>query len=150
MKVTLARALKEKNRVAGKIHSLMDLVVKGNVHDEDELPELDLKRMVDEIKSLEDHLVGIKAKIAMANHPVNGKLTEMAELKAMMAFLGKVNTKEESRFSFGDSKKIKKVAVISAAELIEEKDEYQKRINKLQDDLDEHNAVTFVDIELSK
>lgn len=43
MKVTLARALKEKNRVAGKIHSLMDIVVKGNVHDADELPELDVK-----------------------------------------------------------------------------------------------------------
>ena len=43
-KVTLSRALKEKSRVAGRIHTLMDVVLHENCKIEGSTRSMDLKR----------------------------------------------------------------------------------------------------------
>ena len=148
--VTIARALKEKNRVAGRLAKAREIIQQENSKDKSLPRRVDVEATYAEAKMLEARLVAIKSAIAQANNPIVGKIIELDELKSEIAFLNGLNVKE-GRFeevSYGNKIVRDIEAVVGQARVLAEVAELQKRADVLQDALDEFNASTKVEIEI--
>ena len=148
--VTIARALKEKNRVAGRLAKAREIIQQENSKDKSLPRRVDVEATYAEAKMLEARLVAIKSAIAQANNPIVAKIIELDELKSEIAFLNGLNVKE-GRFeevSYGNKIVRDIEAVVGQARVLAEVAELQKRADALQDALDEFNASTKVEIEI--
>ena len=95
---------------------------------------------------LHDQLTQLKKIIAKANAPIADKLVEMDELKSMISYLRNVDTTIGWQKQGYSSEKVCFEAILGSAELMAEADQLQKRAEQIQDELDEFNALTKVDI----
>ena len=148
--VSIARALKEKNRVAGRLAKAREIIQQENSKDKSLPRRVDVEATYAEAKMLEARLVAIKSAIAQANNPIVAKIIELDELKSEIAFLNGLNVKE-GRFeevSYGNKIVRDIETVVGQARVIAEVAELQKRADALQDALDEFNASTKVEIEI--
>lgn len=148
--VSIARALKEKNRVAGRLAKAREIIQQENSKDKSLPRRVDVEATYAEAKMLEARLVAIKSAIAQANNPIVAKIIELDELKSEIAFLNGLNVKE-GRFeevSYGNKIVRDIEAVVGQARVLAEVAELQKRADVLQDALDEFNASTKVEIEI--
>ena len=148
--VSIARALKEKNRVAGRLAKAREIIQQENSKDKSLPRRVDVEASYVEAKMLEARLVAIKSAIAQANNPIVAKIIELDELKSEIAFLNGLNVKE-GRFeevSYGNKIVRDIEAVVGQARVLAEVAELQKRADALQDALDEFNASTKVEIEI--
>ena len=68
--VSIARALKEKSRIAGRIHTLTDVINHENSLAEGSTRSVDIKETFAQVKALTEQLIGIKAAIAKGNPAV--------------------------------------------------------------------------------
>lgn len=148
--VSIARALKEKNRVAGRLAKAREQVGKENSKEKKVPRGVDVKAAYAEAKTLRDRLVAIKTAIAVANQPIVGKIVELAEVKSEIAYLNTLNVQEgvfeESNYA---GKLVKEYdAVLKNAEVLSEVDALQRRADELRDALDEFNASVKVEIEM--
>ena len=148
MKVSIARALKEKSRLAGRIHTIQDVLNKENSQIVGSTRSVDIKALYAQIKELMERMVAIKAAIAKANGPVVGLLVELEEAKSMIGFLSKLNTDEAADEGSYNRASVKREAIIRQSDVLLEVDAYQQRVNALQDELDEFNVKTMVDIDI--
>lgn len=148
--VSIARALKEKNRVAGRLAKAREIIQQENSKDKSLPRRVDVEATYAEAKMLEARLVAIKSAIAQANNSIVAKIIELDELKSEIAFLNGLNVKE-GRFeevSYGNKIVRDIEAVVGQARVLAEVAELQKRADVLQDALDEFNASTKVEIEI--
>ncbi len=151
-KVNLARALKEKNRVAGKLAQARALVRQENSKDV-KLPRgIDVKAVYDEAQVLEARLIAIKTAIAVANAPIVSKIIELDEVKSEISYLNGLDVKEGvfEESSYGGKSVREITAVIRRQDVLDEVARLQKRAEDLQDELDEFNASVKVEIELDE
>ena len=145
--VSIARALKEKSRIARQIHTLTDVTNHENSLAEGSTRSVDLKETFAQVKALTEQLIGLKAAIAKGNQGAIDKIVELGEVKSIIGFLNRLDTSEAFQDSY--SKHVKLDAAIRKADVLLEVDAYQRRANAIQDELDDFNASHFVDIELT-
>ena len=148
--VSIARALKEKNRVAGRLAKARTEIENENSKEKHSPRGIDVMETYARAKLLRDRLIAIKSTIAAANQPIVAKIIEMEEVKSEIAFLNNLNVKE-GRFverNYGTTVESEIEAVIRKSQVIEEVAALQAKAERLQDDLDEFNAMTKVEIEI--
>ena len=146
MKVTLARALKERSRIAGRLKRNFAIINNENSAIRGSERSFDLHALYEECQTLYRKLIEIKQIIATANAPIVGKLVEMDEVKSMIAQLRSINTTVGYvNRGYGQTNDYMEV-VFSASEMTAEADKLQERAEQLQDELDAFNALTKVDI----
>lgn len=148
--VSIARALKEKNRVAGRLAKAREQVGKENSSDKKVPRGIDVAETFALAKSLRDRLIAIKSAIAIANQPIVAKIIELDEVKSEIGFLNDLNVKEGLfvETNFGVKTETEIDAVIHKAQVLAEVEALQARADRLQDELDEFNATTKVEIEI--
>lgn len=146
MKQTLARALKERSRLAGRIKHNFQLLDRENSRISGSPRSFDVRAIYAESRELMEKLIAIKQRIAAANAPIAGKLVEMDELKSMISYLKGLDTTSEIKKEGYNGEAVLYEAVISAAETDAAAEELQKRVEDLQDELDEFNATTKIDL----
>lgn len=153
-KVSLARALKEKNRIAGKLRAARDLVNKENSKEKKIPRNIDVRSVLEEARAYESRLIEIKTAIAAANRDIVRKIIELEEVKSEISFFTGIPDKEGDFViteSYSDRVREEKYdAVIKNAEILETVKGLRKRAEALQDELDEFNAVTKVEIEIEE
>ena len=144
--VSIARALKEKSRLVGRINILTDVINHQNSLAEGSTRSIDLQDAYRQVKELSESLIKIKAAIARGNQDAIDKIGELSEIKSLIGFLNRLDTSEI--FCDDYSRHIKKEAAIRKSDVLVEIDAYQRRANALQDELDDFNASHFVDIDI--
>ena len=87
-KITLAQALKEKNRIAGQIRVLWDGIQQENSRREDETRSIDVREALETVELYTGKLVELKTKIGLANAGNLERIYRLEECKAKMAKLG--------------------------------------------------------------
>jgi hypothetical protein len=172
--VSLARALKEKNRLGGELRRVLNEIITENVHLRGTTRHVDVHAFYERSKRLRQLIIQIKTVIALANRPIVSKIIELAEVKSEISFMGSFESGRQLRPSRRSSsyesidiediddymdqlteetvendgeKKIYTV-FLNKKKVWETVTELQKRANALQDELDEFNATTKVEIEL--
>lgn len=148
MKTTLARALKEKNRIAGRLRHVQELVRKENRKIKDSPRRLSPADLVAEAERLSEQLIAVKTVIAQANAGIVGTIIELEEVKSLLAFFREVPDDDDLEIldgRFGASRSIVEWEVaLDKSFLLEKRVDLQERADALQDKLDEYNIRTKV------
>lgn len=152
MLVTIARALKEKNRIAGRLAKARQLVKMENSKDKNVPRGIDVSETYALTKIFRDRLISIKSAIAEANSPIVAKIIELDEVKSEISYLNGLEVREGKFVSsdFGSRIETEMTAVIRKPEALNDLDVLQARADRLQDELDEFNATTKIEIDIEK
>ena len=151
MEMTLAKALKHKNRVAQKIAR-----VSGDIRENNSIlvvndSEVDVNVLDRMRKELTDYLVALKTAIHRASDSVRDKIFMLAELKGSIGFYNSICTqhgKRESHRFGGDDEFVEYKAVIRKESIDRAVAELEAEIDTIQDRLDEFNATTMIKIDV--
>ena len=155
--VSLAQALKHKNRLAGKIARLRSIVERDNSRRESHPIRADVRKAFEESVACARELAALKGSISAANAGVTdgscgiyGKLNLQAELRGLITFLNALNCKEgetTERVGFlsrDEATRVVFIAVITKDEVDRLVSEHQTEIERLQDEIDQFNAATHI------
>jgi hypothetical protein len=142
--MNVKQALKAKTKITTRINELYSLAKSYNSIEEGNPRRYSVVGLLNEAEELTKELVDLKARIHTANQPVYGKIFLMAELKGRVKNL-KAMSCEEGKVTerYGSVQSVKEVEINIA-----QKDamvrEIEEQIEKLQDELDVHNATTTI------
>ncbi len=155
--INLSQALKQKNRLAGEVARLREIVQRENSRKESQPARADVRAAFDESVKLSRDLAAFKGLIAAANagvveleRGIYGKLNLQAELRGLLAFMKTLNTKEGvevERVGFlsrDEAVSTVYVAVITRDEVDRQVAAWQAEIERLQDEIDDFNATTRI------
>jgi len=146
MNITLSKALKIKNRIIKEVNDLQNIVTSNNSYITGNNPSFDIKESYEELISLRKKLGELKIKINTANGGMIDKMVEISELKSHITFLRSINTDQgQVQASRYDSNVVEKDVIYTAKEIKEKEKETQKKINKIQDEIDKFNANTLIE-----
>ena len=146
--VNLAKALKIKNRLAGELKRLQQILVRENSKLKDSVRDVDCTNVYESIVETMVKLIRVKTEIAKANVGIYGNINRIAELKGLLAFYATVPTndgmvKEEAGW--------REAVTFSMYEAVYKKNKFDLlsigisgEIDKLQDEIDVYNANTNV------
>ena len=143
-KMTLARALKEKERISRRLARARELFMSVNCVRAGEPREVDAKEAYEAMQSIQRRHVAMKKAIAVANAGVSPILAEMLVVKAEL-FVDKWVESED-----GEKERRREKVVYDS--FINEKtrreimEKLTERIDDLQDEVDEFNATHFVEL----
>ena len=148
MKITLAQALKEKNRLAGEITNLWNLVQRENSCWDNHTRCIDIRQTLEMIETYTEKLIELKTKIGKANQGNLENMYSLEELKSKISKLDGIDTDEDVKF-VGVQGTIKMVRSpdVTASEVLKMKKELQIRCNQLQDALDAYNVRNTIEFE---
>jgi hypothetical protein len=155
--ISLAQALKQKNRLAGEVARLRLIVQRENSRKESKPSRTDVRKAFEESVARSRELAALKGSIAEANagvvaggHGIYGKLNLQAELRGLIAFLKELDAKEGEEvervgfLSRDEATRAVYVAEIKRDEIDRSVATYQGEIEHLQDEIDEFNAATRI------
>lgn len=148
----ISKALKVKNRMIQAINKIDSDIRTYNtiniIYRNKERPEhLFTKHtpsLINKRELIVKALIAIKAAIAKANVPINSKIYEMAEKKALLTVLQSVNCSND-KSAFGEDMVREVVAQIGIVHRDDMIASIEKEISMIQDDLDIYNASTNID-----
>lgn len=155
--ISLAQALKQKNRLAGEVARLRKIVERENSRRESIPARADVRKAFEESVERSRELAALKGSIAAANAGVlEGdlgiceKLNLQAELRGLIVFHKQLNAKEGEEvervgfLSRDEATRAVYVAEIKRDEIDRNVVAYQREIERLQDEIDEFNATTRI------
>lgn len=146
--MTIKQALKYKNKLALKIQQAFSKVSLYNSVEEGQIRPYHVEVALDEYFTLSKELVELKTKIHTANLPVYNKIFEMSELKSQVSRLKDLDCGEgkvrDRYLRLTDDAGVIKTAIISVTRKDSMIASLEELIEKLQDELDVHNATTNI------
>ena len=150
MQITLAQALKEKNRLTGEIRRLWGLFQHENSCLENHTRSIDVEKTLQTIEHYTAKLVELKTKIGAANAGNLKNMYLLEEAKSRMANLNGTNGNEDNEREYVRNEGysyVKRTAVFNETKLLEMKRRLQIECNALQDKLDAYNALHKIEFE---
>lgn len=148
--MSIFRALKEKNRIAGRLSLVRTRISNNNSCETTSKRQFDIEELFQESKKLEENLIAVKTEISKANAGIVDKITRLGELKAEITWLNNINTREGSYTENSYNGKVTHefTVVLSTGKIVQEIERLQKECEDLQDEIDTYNAVHTLRVEL--
>jgi hypothetical protein len=143
--MTIKQALKEKNRLIKAIEDEFKKVYAYNSIDESNVRPYSTVNSLSNIMTLEEGLIDLKTKIHRANIEVYDKIFRLSELKSLAKRFSQIDCSEGrviDRYTRGESSI--KTAEISVVERDMRLKSIEEEIERLQEELDTHNATTSI------
>ena len=139
------QALKYKKKLASKMNQEFSKVQMYNSVEEGSIRVYDVVESMRNWLTMSEELVELKTKLHLANAPVYGKIFRMSELKSQLSNLKQLDCVDGKHFDrYGRGEAIIKTAEISVLERDEMVLKIEEEIERLQEELDEHNATTSI------
>ena len=142
--MNIKQALKEKNKLVKRNDEAWRKVQQYNSIEEGTTRAYDPLVALDEWKKGVEELVELKTKIHRANAKVYDKIFRLAELKSLVKQLRSIDCTAGKVSNYRSTEPIIKVAAIGIVERDTMVKEYEAEIEKLQEELDAHNAKTKI------
>ncbi len=138
----IAKALKLKNKLAGDVAKLKELLAGQNSRAVKQKFDYDNREVLASLRAKIAELVKVKAAIAAANAEVYAKIFMLAEIKGLVQILKGMSVKD-GRFveslNYASSVEVDYVAQLKKAEVDKLVADFELEIQELQDSLDEFN-----------
>ncbi len=149
MSITISKALKIKNRIAGDLAKLQEVVRRENSRRNDNPSTIDVKAVLDEVITTRHRLICLKAAIAQASSPIATSLATLTEAKGYINWLTSIHAREGvEKESYGDQVETYTwTAYLNREQLDKAIASVQRTIETTQDAIDEYNAKTPVNWE---
>ena len=147
-KITLAKALKLKNRLTKKLIDVRAEIQNNNQIMVGNTRNGDVNQQMKLAEKVQDAIINLKTAINQANLPITPIILLNAELKGEITFLHGIPTQEGKYMSGGylESKAIEYESVINHQTVIDLVHNLEESIDKNQDTIDTHNHVTAIDV----
>jgi len=164
MKMSIARALKERKRIIGEMNTIrnrlnnnngVQLNVKVDESGKYTLPtaeeisnhrKLDPKALMEQWYELREKLIDLKVKLQAANNGIAKQLVELSELKSELTLIENGCYGSNALDFYGERHARMVDVVFDDAWRIAKVDELRKLINSLQDEIDEYNATHYIEV----
>ena len=164
MKMSIARALKERKRIIGEMNTLRGRINNSNVvqmtiravdgkYDKPTDEDLAKRRRVNPSKCMEEwyvlreKLIVLKTALHNANCGVAEKLARLSEMKAELQLVESMPGYSSDEECFINENAVRVTDVVFDIEWITNRqDELRKEINETQDAIDEYNATHYIDV----
>ena len=150
MKIRLAQALKEKNRLASEVERLWGLIIRENSKREDLTPAIDVAKTFELVQLYTEKLIELKTKIGLANAGILERIYRMEECKSKLANLGMMNTDDSTeiqRLTDTQYRELRRNVVFDKTQVLTMREELQQECNCLQDVLDDYNASITIEFD---
>ena len=143
--MTLAKALKQKNRMAQKIAKLQQEIIRENSDRVDNPRKIDVKKLMIEYEHMVNYLIELKVKIFKASTPVRKDIFRLSELKSNIIFFNAIDTQEGKVDNYGTDKVTEFSAVFDKLWVKVNIEAKENEIDEIQDKLDKFNHITEID-----
>jgi hypothetical protein len=144
--ISLAKAMKLKNRLAGRLAKLdKDLETFNSVVAGADQP--DIKGLYVERAKVVTRLIDLKVAINAANQPAQRTIVELGEAKSVIALLGRMSTKHGTMVEPYHGTAVQYVAQFRKVDVDQEVRRLEGEIDRLQDQLDGFNHKTTITID---
>ena len=148
--MTLAKALKVKNRLIGQLNSLREQATAHNNGRSDLTTSINIQDVWTELEEVKSRLIDLKGKVAVATAPISPKLVQMAELKSELKFIEEISV-HEGTLDIGYGATTPKVVTwlpyLTEVAKAKKMKELKEQIASTQDEVDEFNAATKINFE---
>jgi hypothetical protein len=146
--ITLAKALKVKNRLTGRLAKVQADIQAFNSVPEGQADQVNVPALLRTWEELVEALVGLKAAINEANREVQRDIYDLAEKKATAQFLAGVNTRHGPQPAvYPNTTEVRYVAALKKADVDTLVAGLEKEIDQLQDRLDQFNHVHRIEVD---
>lgn len=148
--ITISRALKLKNKLVSEINKEWAKVSSYNSNIAEAVVPYDIEACYKRWEELKGKLVELKTKIHLANAPVYGVIFAMSEMKESAKLLNALVCQEGAivdRYGRNETPLVY-ATVITLATKEERIALLEKKIEEMQDVLEEHNASTKIEFEI--
>jgi hypothetical protein len=146
--ITLAKALKVKNRLAGRLAKVQADVQAFNSVPEGQAGQVDVPALLKTREELVEALVGLKTAINDANREAQRDIYLLAEKKAAAQFLAGVSTRHGPQPAvYPNTTEVSYVASLKKADVDALVLRLETEIDRLQDKLDQFNHVHQIEID---
>lgn len=146
MQVTLAKALKEKNKIVSNITELQKKIQQNNSSVVNSKEIYNVKELYLKLNKNVSDLIKVKNVIHKANTNVYHEILELAEKKSLLKFLSGLNIQEGLQVDRYAESSYEYKSQITTLERDKYVEEIQTRIEELQEKLDAYNHATTVEI----
>jgi uncharacterized protein YukE len=146
--ITLAKALKVKNRLAGRLARVQADIQAYNSVPEGQADQVNVPALMQAREELVEALVGLKAAVNEANRDAQPDIYLLAERKAAAQFLAGLNTRHGPQPPvYPSTAEVTYVAALKKADVDGLVARLEKEIDRLQDRLDQFNHARTVGVE---
>jgi uncharacterized small protein (DUF1192 family) len=143
--MTIKQALKEKNRLIKAIDDEFKKVYSYNSIDEGNVRPYSTVDSLSNIMTLEEGLIDLKTQIHRANIGVYNKIFRLSELKSLAKKLNQIDCSEgKVSEKYSRAEPSFKTAELSVVERDVRVKSIEEEIERLQEELDNHNATTSI------
>lgn len=147
--IKLHTALKLKNRLAGEVARLQQVLSRENSRRDDNPSKVSRSDTDLALQAARAKLVAIKSATSAANVPIYPALAQMEETKAALSFYQGLNTREgvETISTHTGNLSLLHTAYLNREAVDALVSKLQEQINSLQDEVDAYNAATTVNVD---
>src|SRR3984893_145060 len=146
--ITLGKALKIKNRLAGRLAKVQADIQAFNSVSQGQADQVNVPALAQTREELVGALVSIKTAINEANREAQRDIYDLAEKKATAQFLAGVNTRHGPQPAvYPNTTEVSYVAALKKADVDALTAGLEKEIDQLQDRLDQFNHVHKIEVD---
>src|ERR1700741_433909 len=98
--MNIAQALKQKNRLAGEISRLRNILTRENCRRNDNTSKVNVEEIFNSLNKTSEELGQLKGKIAVANVAIYPLLERMAEYKGLIAYYTSIPKRNDIEVEF--------------------------------------------------
>jgi len=140
--INLSKALKVKNRLAGRLSKVKSTILTYNSVIEGRKGEVDVTALDKERADITEALISLKVAIFQANNGIHREISELGEKKSEVSFLGGLYTRHGTEPAMGiHNNPVTYFATIQKKDVDERTKKLEAEIDSLQDKIDAYNAV---------
>ena len=146
--ITLAKALKIKNRLTGRLAKVQADIQAFNSVPEGQAGQVNVPALMQTREELVEALVSLKTAINEANRAAQRDIYDLAEKKATAQFLAAVNTRHGPQPAlYPNTTEVSYVAALKKADVDGLVARLEKEIDRLQDKLDQFNHAHRIEVD---
>jgi hypothetical protein len=146
--ITLSKALKIKNRLAGRLAKVQADIQAYNSVPDGQAGQVDVPPLMRTREEMVGALVGVKTAINDANREIQRDIYDLAEKKGTVQFLTGVNTRHGPQPAvYPNTTEVSYVAALKKADVDALVARLEKEIDQLQDRLDQFNHDLEIEVE---
>lgn len=144
--LTLAKCLKVKNRLTGRLNEVQSDVQCYNSVLEEQAGKVDIKALLERRGQILESLVDLKTRLMKANAPIQADLIRQGELKGTVQFLQGIQTRDGVERHGYQNTEVKYVAVLKKQDVDQQRRDLEKEIDTIQDRVDAFNHQTKIEV----
>lgn len=150
MEMTIAKAMKHKNRVGARINQVQNDISRNNSILATNKRSYEVTLLLKDLEVLVEHQILVKSKIDHSSAPMRPALIRMAELRSRAAFLRGISTIDgkQPASSWRNEEMHEYKATLLQPDVDAMVRETETKLDKLQDELDAFNATNKITVEV--